>query len=136
MVLGGEMITVEWYSSVRELVKGLEKNTFAGVEYNLAVVAAASVAQFAGLVWPVIALGVTGGLTWWLNLAIVGVIAGMYVDNAAFHGLKRWHWIGFPVTAVLFQYIIWNATLKTLWRGGIEWRGTRYSLAELRANRV
>ena len=37
LVLGGEMITVEWYSSLGELVKGLEKNSFAGVEYNLAL---------------------------------------------------------------------------------------------------
>src|SRR6185295_6833385 len=109
----GDMITVEWYSSLRELVKGLEKNTFAGVEYNLALVAAASIAQSVAFVWPVIALFVTTGLTWWLNVAIIAVIVVLYIDNAPFHGLKRWHWIGFPLTSILFQYIIWNATLKT-----------------------
>jgi hypothetical protein len=35
-----------------------------------------------------------------------------------------------------FLVIQWRATLLTLWQDGIQWRGTRYSLAELRANRV
>ncbi|MCG3150492.1 MAG: hypothetical protein PCFJNLEI_03978 [Verrucomicrobiae bacterium] len=136
MVLAGDMVTVEWYSSLGELVKGLEKNSFAGVEYNLSVVVAASIAQTVLFVWPVVALFVTTGLVWLFNLAIIAVIALMYMDNAPFHGLKRWHWIGFPLTAILFQYIIWNATLKTLLHDGIDWRGTHYSLAELKANKV
>lgn len=136
MLLAGDMITVEWYSSVRELVKGLEKNSFAGVEYNLAIVVAASIAQLLCFVWPIVALFLTSGITWWLNLAVVAVVALMYIDNAPFHGLKRWHWIGFPLTALLFQYIIWNATLKTLLHDGIDWRGTHYSLAELKANKL
>jgi len=58
------------------------------------------------------------------------------MDNAHCHGAKRWHCVGFPVTALLFQYIIWRATLKTLWNNGIDWRGTHYSLPELKANKV
>jgi hypothetical protein len=136
LLLGEGLLTVEWYSSVGELVRGLEKNTFAGVDYKIGMVVVASVVQFVGLIWPVVALFVTSGATWWLNAGCVGVIAVLYADNAGFHGLKRWHWIGFPVTAVLFQYIVWRATLKTLFNDGINWRGTHYSLAELKANKV
>ncbi|MGD0059971.1 MAG: glycosyltransferase [Verrucomicrobiia bacterium] len=49
---------------------------------------------------------------------------------------ERWHCVGAPVTALLFQYIIWRATLKTLRNDGIDWRGTHYSLQELKANKV
>jgi glycosyltransferase involved in cell wall biosynthesis len=136
LVLSDGLITVEWYSSVGELVRGLEKNTFAGVEYSLAVVAASSLAQLLLFVWPLVALAFTRGATWWLNLAIVGSLAILYIDNAHCHGAKRWHCVGFPVTALLFQYIIWRATLKTLWNNGIEWRGTHYSLSELKANKI
>ena len=59
-----------------------------------------------------------------------------YMDNAHCHGAKRWHCVGIPVTALLFQYIVWRATLKTLWNNGIDWRGTHYSLQELKANKV
>jgi hypothetical protein len=44
--------------------------------------------------------------------------------------------VGIPVTALLFQYIVWRAALKTLWNDGIDWRGTHYPLQELKANKV
>ncbi len=136
LVLSDGLITVEWYSSVGELIRGLEKNTFAGVEYNLAIVVGSSIAQLVVFIWPLVALAFTSGATWWLNLAIVVAIAILYMDNAYCHGAKRWHCVGFPVTAILFQYIIWRATLKTLVNNGIDWRGTHYSLPELKANKV
>src|SRR6266404_2535720 len=136
LVLSDGLITVEWYSSLGELIHGLEKNTFAGVEYNLAVVVTSSIAQLVVFIWPVVALALTRGPTWWLNLAIVGSLAVLYMDNAYCHGAKRWHCVGFPVTALLFQYIIWRATLLTLVNDGIDWRGTHYSLPELKANKV
>ena len=136
LLLGEGFVAVEWYTSVRELVRGLEKNSFAGVEYSLPMVVGASVAQLVCFVWPVIAVAVTSGTIRWLNVAVVAALALCYIDNARFHGLKRWHVIGFPFTALLFQYIIWRATLLTLWKGGIDWRGTHYSLAELKANKV
>ena len=136
LLLSDGLITVEWYGSVGELIRGLEKNTFAGVEYSLAIVVASSIAQLVVFIWPIVALALTHGATRWLNLAIVGSLAMLYMDNAHCHGAKRWHCVGLPVTALLFQYIIWRATLKTLVNDGIDWRGTHYSLPELKANRI
>jgi hypothetical protein len=127
---------VEWYSSLHELIRGLEKNTFAGVEYSLLIVIGSSLAQFVVFLWPIIALFFTHGTLWWLNLAIVASLAVLYMDNAYCHGAKRWHCVGFPVTALLFQYIIWRATLLTLINNGIDWRDTHYSLQELKANKL
>ncbi len=136
VLLSDGLMTVEWYSSLGELIHGLEKNAFAGVEYNLGVVALASIAQFVVFVWPLGALFFTHGVLWWLNLAIIGLLAVLYTDNAYCHGAKRWHCVGLPVTALLFQYIIWRATLLTLVNNGIDWRGTHYSLQELKANKI
>jgi len=136
LLLSDGLITVEWYSSMGELIHGLEKNTFAGVEYSLAIVVASSIAQFAVFIWPLLALAFTHGAIWWLNLAIVASLVILYMDNAYCHGAKRWHCVGFPVTALLFQYIIWRATLLTLVNNGIDWRGTHYSLQELKANKL
>lgn len=136
MLLGDAMLSVEWYSSVGELARGLEKNSYAGVEYNLGVVIASTVAQLLVFVWPVVALFVTDGPTRWLNAGVVLTLAVWYMDNARFHGAKCWHWVAMPATAVLFLYIIWRATLKTIINDGIDWRGTHYSLAELKANKV
>jgi glycosyltransferase involved in cell wall biosynthesis len=136
MVISDGLITVEWYSSIGELVRGLEKNSYASAEYNLFVVILSSTAQLLVYIWPLVALLITHGATWWLNLVTVILLALLYIDNAHFYGAKRWHCVGAPVTALLFQYIIWRATLKTLWNDGIDWRGTHYPLKELRANKV
>ena len=136
LLFGDGMLWVEWYSSVGELARGLEKNAFAAVEYQLWAVAVSTVANLLIFVWPVVALLVTGGITWWLNFAIVVLLAALYIDTGRHHEGKWWHCAGLPVMALLVLWIIWCATLKTIYRDGIDWRGTHYSLAELKANRV
>ena len=135
-VLGNGWIAVEWYSSVGELIRGLEKNSFAGLEYNLPAMMAAGLGQLLVFDWPLVATAITSGATRWLNLAIVGFLLLLYMDNAGYHGMKRWHCVGLPLAAFLFVYIIWRATVKTLVNGGIDWRGTHYALNDLKANRV
>jgi glycosyltransferase involved in cell wall biosynthesis len=136
MLLGDGLIAVEWYSSVGELVRGLEKNSFAGLEYNLTAIVGAGLGQLALFDWPVLALLFTRGATWWINLAIVGILLLLYIDNAGHHGMKRRYCVGLPVAAFLFVCIIWRATWKTLANNGVDWRGTHYSLRELKANKL
>jgi glycosyltransferase involved in cell wall biosynthesis len=135
-VFGQGALRVEWYASVRELIQGLMKNAFSGVDYRVSVVVVATVAQLATLVWPFLALVLTSGPTRWLNLASVLVLLGLCWINAPLAGVRRWHGVGFPLATLLFLYIVWRAMLLTLWNGGIDWRGTHYSLAELKANKV
>jgi hypothetical protein len=41
-----------------------------------------------------------------------------------------------PVATAIMIYIQWRAMVLTYFRGGIRWRDTHYSLAELKANKV
>ena len=41
----------------------------------------------------------------------------------------------FPLVSVLQLALMWHSALRALLRGGIEWRGTFYSLSTLRAGR-
>jgi hypothetical protein len=127
---------VEWYASVRELIQGLMKNAFSGVDYRVWVVVVSTVAQLLVLVWPFLALFLTSGATRWLNLASVAVLLALCWINAPLAGVRRWHGVGFPFATLLFLYIVWRAMVLTLWRDGIDWRGTHYPLAELKANKV
>jgi len=136
MMFGRGMLRVEWYRSVRELIQGLMKNAFPGVDYRLSVVLSATVTQLTILVWPFLAVLVTSGATRWLNLASVAVLFTLCWLNAPLAGVRRWHGVGFPLATLLFLYILWRSTLTILWRGGIDWRGTHYPLAELKANRI
>jgi glycosyltransferase involved in cell wall biosynthesis len=136
MVLGDGMVTVEWYSSVRELVRGLEKNSFAGLEYSLVLLVMSTIAQLAVFIWPVAAIFLTAGATRWLNLGCLAAIAALYLDNNHRHGAEARYVIGFPLAVLLLLFILWRATLKTLITDGIAWRDTHYSLRELKANKL
>lgn len=135
-VFGLGALRVEWYASVRELIQGLMKNAFSGVDYRVWVVVVSTVMQLLTLVWPFLALFLTSGATRWLNLATVLVLLALCWINAPLAGVRRWHGLGFPLATLLFLYILWRAMLLTLWRDGIDWRGTHYPLASLKANKV
>lgn len=135
-VFGQGLLRVEWYASVRELIQGLMKNAFSAVDYRIAVVVFSSVTQLAIMVWPFLALFLTSGATRWLNLGSVLVLFLLGWVNAPLAGVRRWHGIGFPIATLLFNYIVWRATLTTLKNDGIDWRGTHYPLAELKANKI
>lgn len=136
VVFGRQMVYVEWYDSVRALIHGLEKNAFAGLEYNPLTVLAGTVMQLWIQVWPFVAVFVTGGAAQVVNLFVVLIILMLCWDNARFNGGKRWHGIGFPVCILFFLYILWRSMLVVLANGGVNWRGTLYPLAQLKANKV
>lgn len=136
-VAGGVgVIKVRWYSTVGELARGLRKNTFAGLNYSVLMAIGGIVSQLAVNIWPFIALFVVSGPLWWLNAIAAGLLMSMYVAVAIGGGARPWLAVGFPIAAAIFVYIIVVATWITLRRGGIEWRGTFYSLDELRRNTV
>lgn len=135
-LFGHGMLRVEWYASIRELVRGLMKNAFPAVDYRLSVVILSTLAQLAVNVWPFVAVFATTGATRLVNVAICLLILLLCAVNAPLAGVRRWYGVGFPLASLLFLYILWRSTLLILWTGGIEWRGTRYPLAELKANKV
>ncbi|BCA80602.1 glycosyltransferase family 2 protein [Desulfuromonas sp. AOP6] len=133
---GTDLISVEWYASVGEVIRGLEKNVFAGTDYRLSLIIAGALFHLAVSVWPYAALLLTTGTTRLLYAAIVAVLTFSLIDGARFHGYRRWYAAGYPLAAALFAYILLRSVTLNLLHGGITWRGTFYSLAELRQNRV
>ncbi|MBV0881742.1 glycosyltransferase [Noviherbaspirillum sp. L7-7A] len=133
-VLSGEdMVFIEWYRSTPELMRGLEKNVFAGFDYRLSMLAGVTVLVLITRVWPWLALLTTSGPAWWLSLATVTVGLALYLDLLR---ARKW-----PLRCLLFAprvpaielAIWWRACLLTLLRDGVTWRGTHYPLAQLRA---
>jgi glycosyltransferase involved in cell wall biosynthesis len=131
---GFGVIRVRWYASVMDLVRGLRKNTFAGMKYSVAMAAGAVALQLVVNIWPFIAVFLTSGLTRWLNLASALVLVSLLAIVSAGSRGRVWIAIGYPVAALIFVFILVDSTWRTLRRGGIEWRGTFYPLAALKAN--
>jgi hypothetical protein len=67
---------------------------------------------------------------------VVLAILALCRDSARFLTVAPWFGVAFPVATLLFIYILWRSMLAALFHGGIDWRGTRYPLAELKANKV
>lgn len=134
-LFGAEHLSVQWYATVREAVRGLRKNAFAAVDYRLAAVVAATAAQLLLFVFPFVALLLATGWTRLLNGFAVLVLLAVFAGAARAQRTPAWHAVLFPATVLVFLAALWNSTLYTLRHRGIEWRGTHYPLDELRANR-
>jgi len=136
-VLNGKgMVAVEWYRSVPELIHGLMKNMFAGMEYRLSLVILATMASLLFHLWPWIGMWFATGWPQTLFALTVFMMVGSFGFALAPFGVKPWHGLFLPFTISLLVYIQWRATILTLWQGGITWRGTFYPLRKLRANKV
>ena len=135
-LLGGRFVSVAWYQSIGEMVRGLRKNAFALFDYRLSLFLAATAAAFSFQILPLWGLLLAHGLPRLLCGAIVAVnVLGLTLSLRLFHiDLSCLYW--FPVTPYIKLYIIWRATVLTLLRGGIDWRGTFYSLDELKRHKV
>jgi hypothetical protein len=136
MVSGRGYLLVRWYTSLRELIHGLEKNAFSGVDYSIGMILFSTFALSLVLIWPFLAVWIVPGVARWLYLAtvILHLLAYMLVAKETRYSLRGV--LAFPIIIGLFLYIQWRAMLLTYWRNGIRWRDTHYSLAELKANKV
>lgn len=136
VAIGTDTIGVRWYRSLREVIRGLEKNAFSGVDYRISVTVVSSLMALTLNVWPFVAVLVTAGDVQLIN-GLVGLLMVTFVTWTSWQMKSGW-WSGllFPVTVSIFVYIQWRTMLLTLWRGGISWRDTFYSLDELKRNVV
>ncbi|MBS1983784.1 MAG: glycosyltransferase [Bdellovibrionales bacterium] len=138
-VVGTALVHVEWYASLGELVRGLEKNSFAGLNYSVLFLLLGSLSQLLLFIWPLVGLALSPHLSascLLLNGLSVLILAVLYGSHLWILGVTLWAIPLFPVTVGLFLYILWRASLLTLKRGGIQWRGTFYPLRQLKDNIV
>jgi glycosyltransferase involved in cell wall biosynthesis len=135
-LFGKELLCVEWYASFGELIQGLEKNSFSGLGYNVFAVIGASIAMLLLNIFPFAGVFLTQGITQILYAFVVFLILLLCCISVQFHDSKRWYGLGFPFAALLMVYIVWRSVVVIYRNDGINWRGTHYSLAELKANKV
>jgi hypothetical protein len=121
---------------VREAVRGLEKNAFAGCDYRLSLVLPGVVFLLLGSVFPYIAVFVLDGAARAIYCMVIVLQILLVADCAGFHGARSRYAIGFAPSSLFLSWIILRTAVLNLLRGGICWRGTFYSLQELKRNVV
>lgn len=132
----GGAVAVQWYPTLREAARGLEKNAFATLEYSLLRLLGASLGMLVFAVWPFAALFATADLTFALNAASAAMM--MFATGAVLResGISPVFVITLPCALLLFLAIVWRASLLNLAQGGVVWRGTKYPLDQLKRNRL
>lgn len=133
---GAGAISVAWYASVGEMIRGLEKNAYAAVDYRWWVPPFGLLALAAGVLWPLVALFVTTGPAWWCYAGAVTVMLALGCDQPRFTGGRWWHGLFLPAGLVVIFATVFRSMVVTLWTGGIRWRGTFYPLSDLKDNKV
>jgi glycosyltransferase involved in cell wall biosynthesis len=136
LVEGTGMASVEWYHSLRELLHGLEKNAFAGLEYRVLFAVPAVLFHLTLGLAPLAGMVLLRGPPQLLSAAMVGWALFLYGHIAGRIGTRRSTALLYPVFVVMFNWIVLRTMVVNLRDGGIRWRGTFYPLADLRKNRV
>lgn len=132
-LIGTGHLRVGWYPSLSAAVRGLEKNMFAGIGYSLPTLCFVIFAVLLFHVFPYAGVWIPGG---WHQAAFAAAIPSML----GVYGLytvkvfddKPFDLLLLPLFALIYLYVFVRACVLTLARGGIDWRGTFYTLEELK----
>lgn len=127
-----DAVSVRWHAGLGNLIRGVEKNFFAGASYNLALVAVQIVALLAMNVLPF--AGLFFGHGWIRFFAGVSIVIALCFQVGVNIVMRVSPLYAFtqPLGAILFSYMLLRSTIITLWQGGIVWRDTFYPLDELK----
>jgi glycosyltransferase involved in cell wall biosynthesis len=135
-VFGGDLISIRWAHGVMGMINNLTKNFFAILSFQWwRTLVSAFMLVFLNL-GPFLGLWLAHG---WERLPFVVALAAMfsiYVGMSRMSPVPAYYFFLHPVSSTLFLYILLRSTVLTLWNDGIEWRGTKYPLAELRKGMV
>jgi cellulose synthase/poly-beta-1,6-N-acetylglucosamine synthase-like glycosyltransferase len=132
LAFGGRDVAVEWYANLGEAMRGLEKNTFAGVDYSLPrALLAGSLLSLLGF-YPFAALLFTSGVSWSISMLTAVLIVVIFAGSMRASGGRPFLAAAAPLAVLLVLFIAGRAMVLTLVQGGIRWRDTFYPLEQLR----
>jgi cellulose synthase/poly-beta-1,6-N-acetylglucosamine synthase-like glycosyltransferase len=131
VALGVDMVKVRWAHGAFGVVENLTKNLFALFRFRSERLLgfACGLALFTLL--PLLAC-LAGRPMWWPAATMLIALFLAYGRTGKYHHFSAAQMLLFPVATVLLLYALCRSMLLALWYGGVSWRGTFYSLRELR----
>jgi hypothetical protein len=127
-----DAVSVEWHLGLGNLIRGLEKNFFAGAQFSALVAAMQMLSLLVFNVAPFFGLAFGGGWVRFLAGISVLVSLGFHLGGDVVMRVSPLYCLTLPLGATVFVYILLRSTVVTLRQGGIYWRDTFYKLEELR----
>ncbi|MEK8132188.1 glycosyltransferase family 2 protein [Paenibacillus filicis] len=133
---GASHIEVEWYKNLPEAIRGLEKNLFSGFGYRLWLAGLGILGQLLLFFLPLVGwLWAPGWAAWGFGASALLLLIVYLLLIRSITGEGGRELVALPATILLLVYVVLRSVLLTLSQGGIYWRGTFYSLRELRSMR-
>jgi len=131
IVLGPDLVRLRWLHSALGVVHLAEKNGFAAYRYNVALTLLASIGLATIALLPLIAI-VAGGWALVAGLLSYVAVALTFWGNRKVTAAPAWLAILYAPATLVVLYALMRSMTLALVRQGIDWRGTRYSLSEIR----
>lgn len=135
VLIARDDISVPWYGSVREMIVGLDKNTYAGVNYNPLLWMTMILGVGLGFFWPFAAIFFYEGPLQMLFAWICGVLMVSSGWMAIRMKITPCIAVCVPFIVAIFIFTIMRAGIIFYIRGGIKWRGTLYTKEQLQSGR-
>jgi glycosyltransferase involved in cell wall biosynthesis len=135
-VFGADLISIRWARGAMGVVDNLTKNFFAIMSYQWPRALLSCFALLFLNLMPFAGFLLAHG---WARLPYVAALFSMfsiYVGMSTKSDIPPYYFLLHPVSTALFVYTMLRSTFLTLWRGGVQWRGTFYPLEELRRGMV
>lgn len=125
-------ISLRWQVGAIGMIRGIEKNFFAALDFKLAAVFLGLITLLAVGVFPHV--GVFVGPWWTRAVCLAGVlsIVGLLQMGEGQHGVRWYHGLFLPLGAVMCVVALLRSTYRTLRDRGVRWRNHLYPLDELR----
>lgn len=131
LVRGLDLISVRWMIGLRGVVDGLTKNAFAAYDFSLIRAVGSVLGMLLLALFPAFVLLLPGSVHWLGAGAFVAMALGAGAtrrtcDAGAIYGLC------YPLAALVLSFIVLRSIVRTYRQNGIVWRGTHYTLKDLR----
>jgi len=132
IAFGRDLLRLRWVVGAAGMVRNLTKNFFAILRYNPAFALLTVLGVLVVNLGPFVGLGVAIGWSYIGYVLAVFALVLIYVGMSRHSDISPVYVVLHPVGAIVFSYAIVRSVFLTLVRGGVVWRGTWYSLTELR----
>lgn len=135
VVFGPDLVSLRWAVGAAGVVANLEKNLFAFLRFRISLVLAVCAVTFFLCVCPFLGLLLAPGWTHAPFAVAVAMIALAYTLTGRYMASSPWMFLTCPIAALVFNFATLQSAFLALRDGAITWRGTKYSLEELKKKR-
>ncbi|HWZ43177.1 MAG TPA: glycosyltransferase [Candidatus Saccharimonadales bacterium] len=135
IVLGKGLVSLRWGVGALGVVRNLEKNMFALLQFRLGLMLCLCFGFLFLGICPFLGLLLAPGWAKAGFAVAVTMCAVTYWGMSRITGASPLYFLTYPIASTLGLYTLLRSAFLVMRDGGVTWRGTKYSLAELRGRK-